>query len=69
MKGNKSHNSARREVHDHGDVAVRVAAPAYRRFNRWMDGELEALVARWVHAAAPNASRTINFRFRYGKPK
>jgi hypothetical protein len=26
-------------------------------FGRWMDGELEQLVARWAHLAAPNASR------------
>jgi hypothetical protein len=26
-------------------------------FGLWMDAELEKLVARWVHLAAPNASR------------
>jgi len=26
-------------------------------FGRWLDGELEQLVARWIHLAAPNASR------------
>ena len=69
MKGNKSHNSSRWEVYDQSDVAMRVGAPAYQQFSRQIDRELEALVARWVHAAAPNASRTPDFRFRYGKPK
>ena len=26
-------------------------------FDRWMDEQLEALVAEWIHAAAPNAER------------
>lgn len=26
-------------------------------FGQWLDLELEQLVARWIHAAAPNASR------------
>ncbi|NQT11321.1 MAG: hypothetical protein HQ582_01140 [Planctomycetes bacterium] len=67
MKGKQSHQSARWEMHDHSDVAVRVAAPSYRRFTAWLDRELDDLVARWSHAAAPNASRTVDFRFRYSK--
>ncbi|HVU86744.1 MAG TPA: hypothetical protein VHD36_05455 [Pirellulales bacterium] len=46
-------------------VAALEAAPefsereeqALAEFGRWLDGELEQLVARWVHLAAPNASR------------
>ena len=30
---------------------------AYEEFGHWFDGELEQLVARWAHLAAPNASR------------
>jgi hypothetical protein len=30
---------------------------ALNEFSQWMDGELEQLVARWAHLAAPNASR------------
>ncbi len=30
---------------------------ALNEFGRWLDGELEQLVARWIHLAAPNASR------------
>lgn len=69
MKGKQSHESARGEVHEQSDVAVRVAAPSYRRFTAWLDHELEGLVGRWSHAAAPNASRTVDFRFRYSKSK
>jgi len=69
MKGKQSHKSARWEVHDQSDMAVRVAGASYRRFTAWMDGELEGLVARWAHAAAPNASHGTNFRSRYSKSK
>jgi hypothetical protein len=31
--------------------------PSYEAFGLWMDDELEKLVARWIHLAAPNASR------------
>ncbi len=30
---------------------------ALEQFGLWLDGELEALVARWIHLAAPNASK------------
>ena len=26
-------------------------------FDRWMDEQLDELVARWIHTAAPNAER------------
>lgn len=31
--------------------------PDFTALDEWMDAELEKLVARWVHLAAPNASR------------
>lgn len=34
-----------------------LAEPDYSVFAQWMDGELEKLVARWLHLAAPRASR------------
>jgi hypothetical protein len=37
--------------------------PDYEIFGAWMDGELEKLVARWIHLAAPNASRPFRRRF------
>lgn len=30
---------------------------ALEHFGLWLDGELETLVARWIHLAAPNASK------------
>ena len=34
-----------------------VESASYQVFDQWMDVELERLVARWIHAAAPNANR------------
>lgn len=41
------------------DSASRAAKAlrSYAAFDRWMDEQLEVLVSRWMHAAAPNASR------------
>jgi hypothetical protein len=41
------------------EVAQLTAAEeqALVAFGDWMDGALEQLVARWIHLAAPNASR------------
>jgi hypothetical protein len=53
----------------HADVAADVTQaavlrePNYDAFGEWMDGELEKLVARWVHLAAPNASRSFRRNF------
>ncbi len=51
--------------HGHETAAVETeTAPmtaaqeqALADFGHWLDGELEQLVAKWVHLAAPNASR------------
>ena len=40
---------------DDGDVKVLVTSQAFADFNAWIDVELDKLVARWVHRAAPNA--------------
>ena len=40
---------------DYWDVPVRVLLGPYVRFIRRLDDELETLVARWAHTAAPNA--------------
>lgn len=34
----------------------------YELFTAWMDAELEKLVARWCHLAAPNAGRASRSR-------
>ncbi len=49
----------------HTAAALDTASPdfteaeeqALAEFGRWLDGELGQLVARWVHLAAPNASK------------
>jgi hypothetical protein len=46
-----------RKNHEENDVPVRVAFESYAQFDRWLDDELEKLVARWAHTAAPNAFR------------
>ena len=37
------------------DVPIRVGRAPYVEFSRWLDGELEKLVARWQDKAAPCA--------------
>jgi hypothetical protein len=39
-------------------VLVCVESPSFMQFDHWMDGQLEWLVHRWAHAAAPQALRT-----------
>ena len=36
---------------------VIVESKPFLAFDNWMDEQLEILVARWIHTAAPNASR------------
>jgi hypothetical protein len=52
---NHGHRSAAIET----EVAQLTAAEeqALAEFGHWLDGELDRLVARWIHLAAPNASR------------
>ena len=43
-----------------GETSLSVATTAaeeaaLEKFGTWFDGELDLLVARWVHLAAPNA--------------
>lgn len=40
-----------------GPVPIRLSRDSLRQFDQWMDQQLAALVAKWAHAAAPNASR------------
>jgi len=42
-----------------GSLSVATSAAeeaALEKFGSWLDGELDQLVARWVHLAAPNAA-------------
>jgi hypothetical protein len=52
---NHGHRSSAIET----EVAQLTAAEeqALAEFGHWLDGELDRLVARWIHLAAPNASR------------
>jgi hypothetical protein len=36
---------------------VLVESKPFVDFDQWMDEQLDELVARWLHAAAPNAAR------------
>jgi hypothetical protein len=69
MKSDKSDLSLRWDVHDVSDVPIQVPRGPYRRFARRIDRELEKLVARWIHAAAPNASQTPHLRLRAARGK
>ncbi len=42
---------------DDEPTMVIVESQGFVHFDQWMDGQLDELVARWVHTAAPNASR------------
>jgi hypothetical protein len=46
---------------------VATESASFQKFDEWMDGELEILVARWIHTAAPNANRLERQRARFGK--
>ena len=35
---------------------------SFAAFDRWMDEQLDKLVAQWIHAAAPNANRVWRFK-------
>lgn len=49
-------NAAEPKGHQ-SDRATALAEPDVAVFAQWMDVELEKLVARWVHLAAPRAGR------------
>jgi hypothetical protein len=62
------------ESSDHGDLPVVSAAPLddpYEVFGLWMNVQLSQLVAKWSHAAAPNAKRaaTKDFGRRISAPR
>jgi hypothetical protein len=50
---NSSGGKARKRVRE----SLWVNRRAYRRFSRWMDQQLDELVTRWAHLAAPGAHR------------
>lgn len=46
------------------DVVLARETASFQEFDQWMDVELERLVARWIHTAAPNAHRMSLLRGR-----
>ncbi len=56
-KANPSHGSQTSAVEAAAAEHAAAEEQALAAFGLWMDGELEQLVARWVHLAAPNATR------------
>jgi hypothetical protein len=42
---------------DDEPTMVIVESQPFVDFDQWMDGQLDNLVARWIHLAAPNAAR------------
>lgn len=69
MKSDKSDLGSHREMHEHSEVPLKVAGRSYRRFASWLDGEVNRIVARWAHNAAPNTLRSASFRIRCLKRK
>ena len=59
MNGKSIDNRPRCDSMHDEDALLKVGLRPYRRFSLWMDNELAELVARWVHTAAPDASRTV----------
>jgi len=58
-----------RRASPYGDLPMKVASESYQEFTRWLDHELEELVARWAHVSAPKASRRAPSRRRFVKPR
>jgi hypothetical protein len=59
-----SANSASRNE-DRSPAVAEVRS--YPAFDQWMDAQLELLVARWIHTAAPNANRLDRAQQRFGR--
>ena len=50
-----------REVGNAADQPIFVSSAAFDAFDEHMNEQLEELVERWIHAAAPAASRPRRF--------
>jgi hypothetical protein len=47
---------ARPADHGHVEPKLVVSGAAFQTFDAWIDTQLEDLVGRWIHAAAPAAN-------------
>jgi hypothetical protein len=46
---------------------IAAESESFVAFDLWMDQQLEQLVARWIHTAAPNADRAQAIQGRFGR--
>lgn len=61
-----TYQNNRLSAEDHAAIqAAETEDARYEVFGEWLDIELEKLVSRWIHLAAPNASSVRKLR----KPK
>jgi len=62
-------NETNRFPSDNENEAAMVGteSASFQKFDEWMDAELDRLVARWIHTAAPNANRLERHRARFGQ--
>jgi hypothetical protein len=58
----QSHSGGKTEA-----MLVVAESKSFVAFEQWMDEQLDQLVARWIHTAAPNASR-LERRQQLGRP-
>jgi hypothetical protein len=40
---------------------------SFDAFDKWMDEQVELLVAQWIHTAAPNAQRAVQSSRKFGR--
>ena len=50
------------------DIMTAVAElKSFAAFDQWMDEQLDVLVGRWIHTAAPNANRFEQVQRSFGR--
>lgn len=59
MNPTSSNHEQRAREHDKQFGMPVEDRSVYAPFAEWLDGELNLLVDRWIHLAAPNASRRL----------
>lgn len=64
MTNESLHTAGRTETRE---TLVLEESKSFVAFELWMDEQLEQLVARWIHAAAPNANRPRKSRESFGR--
>jgi hypothetical protein len=57
--GVEGESEARPADHSYAEPKMVVSGAAFQQFDAWLDGQLDELVGRWIHAAAPAASRSV----------